>query len=187
MNDAEWESWRTSWVDAEGPLPDVAARAAREAWRHRRANLALFGLMSAGCLVDAWAAIVRKADPITCWSLVVWGVTVSIAFAWIQRGILFRKTASPHEALEFLEQRVRVERRGAQVFRWAYAVGIVFVAIYFRNLFGDDWVVKLVARLVLLAVFAITFSVPWWVRRAANRRQKEIDGWRRWLAEQQLF
>ena len=186
MNDAEWDAWSKNWTSAEGPLPDIRVRAIQQASRHRRANRVLFALMAGGCLANAWAATAGKADPITCWGLILWGVAVSIGFVWIQRGIRLRETANPREALAFLERRVRVERQGAQILRWAYAVGILCVAVYFRNLFGDEWLAKLVARFVLFAIFALTFSAPWWVRRFTDRQKAEIDLWRRWMDEQQL-
>jgi hypothetical protein len=186
MSDAEWEALRSSWTGAEGPLPDVRTRALQQSSRQRRANVIFFSLLAGGALVDAWAAIFERADPYTCWGLILWGAAVSAGFVWIQRGIRLGKTANPREALSFLERRVRVERQGAQIFRWAYAVGIVFVAIHFRNLFGDDWPVKLVARFILLVIFALTFSAPWWIRRFTDRQQEEIARWRRWMDEQQL-
>lgn len=102
------------------------------------------------------------------------------------RRIRLGKSASPREALSFLERRVRVERQGARIFRWAYAAGILLVAIHFRDLFGDEWTVKLVARSILFVIFALTFSAPWWIRRFTDRQEAEIGRWRRWMDEQQL-
>ena len=187
MKDTEWEAWRSKWTGTEGPLPDVRARAVQQASRHRRANRVLFALIAGGALVDLWALIFEEADPILCWALILWGAGVSIGFAWIQRGIRLGEAANPREAVAFLEQRVRVERQGAQLLRWAYAVGTICVAIYFRDLFeADNWPAKLVLRTLTFAAFAMTFSAPWWMRRFTRRQQAEIDLWRRWIDEQQL-
>jgi hypothetical protein len=186
MSDAEWEALRSNWTGAEGPLPDVRARALQQSSRHRRANVVFFALMAGGALVTVWAAVVERADPYTCWGLILWGAAVSIGIVWIQRGIRLAKTVNPREALSFLERRVRVERQGAQIFRWAYAAGILFVAIHFRDLFGDEWRVKLVARCILALIFAFTFSAPWWIRRFTDPQQDEIARLRRWMDEQQL-
>ncbi len=45
---------------------------------------------------------------------------------------------------------------------------------------------KLVGRVILAAVFAVTFCAPWWMRRFTDRRQTELALWRRWIEEQQL-
>jgi hypothetical protein len=169
-----------------GPLPDIRARAVHQVSRHRRANLIFLALMASGALANAWEAIAGRAEPGSAWSLILWSAALSIGFMWIQRGSRLRRTASPREALAFLEQRVRVERQGAQIVRWGYSACLLFVAIYYRGLFGDAWLAKLVARLIFLAFFVIAFTAPWWIRRFTARQQAEIDVWRRWMDEQQL-
>jgi len=186
MNDSEWEAWQANWTSAGGPLPDVRARAAHQASRHRRANVIFLALMACGALANAWAAIAGRAEPISSWILSLWIAAISIGFMWIQRGSRLRRAVSPREALAFLERRVRIERQGAQIVRWGYSACLLFVAIYFRDLFGDAWLVKLVARLVFLAFFVIALTAPWWMRRFTSRQQAEIDVWRRWMDEQQL-
>jgi hypothetical protein len=186
MNDAEWEAWQASWNRAEGPLPDVRACANRQASRHRRANGIFFTIIAAGMIGDAWAAIVKQADPIVGWGLVVWGAAVIAIVVWLQRGSRLGDTATPREALGYLEDRLRIEQRGARILRWVYAVAIVAVAVYHRDLFGDDWQVKLIARALMAVMFALTLSAPWWMRRFAARQHAELALWRRWIDEQQL-
>ncbi len=130
MNDTEWDSWRASWADSQGPLPDVRTAAAKQASRHRRANWMLFALLGGGALVNVWAAAFEDADVVVCVGLLIWGTAVALGVAWIQRGIHLQKTAGPRDAVAFLDRRLRVERQAAQLFRWAYAAGIVATGIY---------------------------------------------------------
>ena len=182
MNDTEWAAWRANWSDAEGPLPDVRARALAQASRHRRANVLFFSLMATGIGVN----LLLQDDLLVRWVVIGFGVSLSIVLGWIQRGAGYRN-GSPREALAFLERRARVERQGAQLIRWALPPFILFVAIYYRDLFGHDaWVAKLLARGILLVIAAVLISAPWWMRRLTDRHQAEIDLWRRWMDEQQL-
>jgi hypothetical protein len=182
MKDPEWAAWSTNWSGAEGPLPDIRARARAQASRHRRASILFFSLMAAGL----GANLVLQDDPIFRWVVIGFGVVLSIVLAWIQRGATYR-SGNPREALAFLERRVRVERQGAQVARWAFPPFMLFVAIYYRDLFGHDALVaKLVARGIFVVIAAILISAPWWVRRWEDRQQTEIRLWRSWMDEQQL-
>lgn len=185
MSDAEWEAWSSKWSGAGGPLPDVRARARQQERRHLRANLIFWALMFFGVLANLFG----QDDPIVRWMLIAWSVVIVAAFLWVQRGSGLSKDPTPRETLAFLERRVRVERRSAQVARWVYPPLMLFVAIYYRDLLGagdDAWVAKLVARALVLALAAVVFSAPWWMRRFTDRQQAEIDLWRRWMNEQQL-
>ncbi len=182
MSDTEWNAWQSSWTGAQGPLPDIRAHALRQRTRHRLGNILFFALMAFGVPANLFL----QDDRSTRWIVISWAVALSIAVLWIQRGTALR-SGNPREALAFLERRVRAERQGAQIARWAYPPLILFVGIYYRDLFGDDaWIAKAVARGVLLAMIAFTASAPWWIRRFTDRQQAEIDRWRRWMDEQQL-
>ena len=117
MSDTEWQAWRSNWKDSGGTLPDVRERARQAASRNRRATLLFFALIVGGLIADVRALMFESLDAITCVGLIVWGVALSIGVVWIQRGSWLRKTANPREALAFLEQRVRIERHGALLFR----------------------------------------------------------------------
>ena len=185
MSDAEWEAWRSKWSSTEGPLPDVRARARQQAARHRRGNIIFFSLMAFGVLANLFG----QDDPLVRWLVISWSVVIVAAFLWIQRGPGLTEDATPRETLAFLERRVLIERRSAQVARWVYPPLMLFVAIYYRDLLGegdDAWVAKLVARALVLVIAAIVFSAPWWMRRFTDRQQREIELWRRWMDEQQL-
>ena len=182
MNDAEWEVWRSRWTGAEGPLPDLRARAAQQAWRHRRANVIFFALFAAGAAVN----LGYQDDLVMRWFLIGWGLLLCLGLVWLQRGSRLEESGTPREAVAYLERRIRIEKNLGQVFRWTYAAGLLFVGIHFRDLFGDDWAVKLVARCLLFAVFVVTFAAPWWMRRFTDRQQLEVDRFRRWLDQQQL-
>ncbi len=186
MSDTEWDGWMKRWGSGGGPLPDVRAHAARQAARHRWGNALLIAIMAGGSLADLWATYTGGLDPVACAVLVVWGVGLTAGVLWLQRGARLARSAGPREAVAFLEARVRFERRAAQLFRWVYAAALLFVGVHFRDLFGDDWQVKLVARLILFAVFVATFTVPWWMRRLTDRQEAELHQWRRWMEEQQL-
>jgi hypothetical protein len=111
---------------------------------------------------------------------------VSAAVIAIQRGAKVRPTDGPRQALAFFERRLSIERKAAQIFRWAHAVSIIFVSVYYRDLFGDDPVVIGVARGIMALLLVATFSAPWWVDRLSARQRGELEGWRRWMEEQQL-
>ena len=182
MSNAEWEAWRSKWTSAEGPLPDIRARALRQASRHRLTSLIFFALLVSGMLSN----LLFQDDPLTRWFLILWAIAISIYFVKIYRGIGLGNSGHPREALAFLEKRVRVERQGAWIFGLACAAVMLFVSIRFTELFGPEWTVKLVARCIMLALAALLFWALWWVRRLADRQQAELDLWRRWLDEQQL-
>ena len=186
-NDAEWEKWHRTWTTAEGPLPDIRARAARESARHRRASAVFIALLGAGCLGDLWALYTGGLDPLGFGVLVLWCALLGGVVLWILRRSAFGSAENPREALAFLERRARLEQQGAHLLRWVFAAGLLFTVIHFRGLFPpEDWLPILVLRVLALAAFVVTFSAPWWVQRFARKQQAEFDLWRRWLDEQQL-
>jgi hypothetical protein len=184
------ERYREQWANASGPLPDVRAIARRSALRDRLGTWLLIALYAFGACANIWVVLFDQGDPIVAAFLCVWSLVIATSLLWIQRHSKVRPTDGPRETLAFFEQRVRVERIAAQIFRWAHVVSILFFSIYYRNLFGDDDTVKRVARLsmaaILVAMLAITFMAPRWAERRAVRQRHDVELWRRWMEEQQL-
>lgn len=186
MSDIEWEHWKEEWDGAAGALPGLRAAARRSELRQRVATALFVALIAAGSALNISSTVAGQTDPITCIVLVSWGVGVCAALLWMQRGARLLGSAGPREAVALLERRVQVERQVAQLLRWAYGGGILFVAIHYRGLFGDDVAAKWIARGIALAALSITVTAPWWVRRFTDRQQAELVRWRRWIEEQQL-
>jgi FtsH-binding integral membrane protein len=190
MIDAEWDSWQSSWTGATGPLPDVRARARREARLHRLANLAFFLLLAIGVvavvpvLFDR-SEIVRQIG----WTDIAFCVAMAAGYLWIQRGIRPRDAGNPRDAIAFLERRLRVERRVAQLVRWVHVALCLVGLVLFPRLTATHEAPRLELTIIfafMFILFAATFSAPWWVGRRNLRQQEEIDRWRRWMDEQHL-
>ena len=185
-----WDSWQSTWAGASGPLPDVRARAEREAWRHRRARVTVFFLAAVAALgsVPAFAAPERVVHLIG-WAILVFSVAMGIGFGVIQRGVGSWRFATPREALGFLERRLGSELRVAHLARWVYLGLCVLGGIATQVLYVEHGS-PLSVRLMTLGCFvfgaALTFSAPWWFGWIARRRQAELDQWRRWMDEQSL-
>jgi hypothetical protein len=190
MSDDGLEKYREQWVGASGPLPDVRSMARRNALRDRLGTWTLIALYAFGAAANIWLVVFDNGDPIVAAFLCVWSMGIAASLLWIQRESRVRPTDGPKETLVFFERRVRVERIAAQIFRWAHVVSILFFSIYYRDLFGDDAAVKLVARVsmgaILLAMLVITFMAPRWAERRAVRQRQDVELWRRWMEEQQL-
>ena len=191
MTDAEWNSWQSSWTGATGPLPDVRARAQREALLHNVANAAFFAMI-AFTLVVALPVIAAAPQPgvhLIGWVIIAFFGTTAIGYLAIQRGIAVNRSGNPRDALAFLERRLRVEHLVAHLVRWVYAgLCLVFVFVFPRVVAGHsapglEMAISFPAMFVALVV---TFSAPWWVARKNRRHQEEIDRWRQWMDEQQL-
>ena len=181
MGDPEAEAWRSGWTGTEVPLPDIRARVTAQVARHRRANILFFALNAGGVIAN----LLGQDDPIVRWLIIAWSVVLSVGLLWIQRGIACPPSGSPREALAYLERRIRMGRQGAHLARWMYPPLMIFVAIYYRDLFGEDAiVVKLVLRAMFGALVVGMISAPWWVRRLTAAQQAEINAWRKWLDEQ---
>jgi hypothetical protein len=190
MSDAEWNSWQSSWSGAAGPLPDVRARARREARVHRLAMAAFFLLVLAA-LPGAWVAFSAPEPPVHAigWMILAFLATMSIGYLMIQRGIGLHRIGNPRDALGFLERRLRVERLTAQLVRWAYAGLCAAFVILFPRLVADHSSPQLelsVSFTGMALVFLVTFSAPWWVARRNRPRVEELGRWRRWMDEQQI-
>ncbi|HTO97895.1 MAG TPA: hypothetical protein VMK66_12680 [Myxococcales bacterium] len=190
MTDTEWDSWQASWKGATGPLPDVRARAHKEVRGHRLANAAFVLLVAMGlagscpAFADASPAVHRIG-----WMILAFCAAMSIGYFSIQRGIEPRKAGNPREALAFLERRLRVERRTAQLIRWVYAGLCLAFLFLFPSVVAKHeapWLEMAISYPFMLLTFALTFSAPWWVARRNRRHQEEIDRWRRWMDDQQL-
>ena len=190
MSDAEWNAWQSRWSGATGPLPDVRARARRESRLHRLARVAFFALVAVGLA----ATIPAFADPVAAvhevgWMIAAFCGAMAIGYLWLQRGIRAHDTGNPRDALAFLERRLRVEHRGAHLVRWTYAaLCLVFVFVFPRVVAGHSApeLEMAISFTAMFITFAVTFSAPWWVARRSRRAQAELDGWRRWMDEQQL-
>lgn len=190
MSDAEWDAWQSTWTGATGPLPDVRARAQKEVRLHRLANVSFFLLVAialAGA-VPAFADASPEVRPIG-WTIVAFFAAMTVGYVSIQRGMDLRRTGNPRDALAFLERRLRVERRAAQLVRWAYAGLCVVFVIVFPRMVARHEAPRLEMAISfswMLVVFVVTFSAPFWVSRRNRRHQEEIDRWRRWMDEQRL-
>ncbi len=191
MSDAEWELWQSTWAGASGPLPDVRARARREARRHWLANAAFFAL-SALTLAVALPEMAKAPEPEVKWIgwlVIAFFAAMSIGYLLIQRGIAVSRTGTPRDALAFLERRLRVERLTAHLVRWVYAaLCLAFLFIFPRLIAHHEkpWLEKAITYPWMLLALIATFTAPWWVARRNRKHQEEIDRWRRWMDEQQL-
>lgn len=185
-----WESWQSTWAGASGPLPDIHARAAREARRHRRTNVSVFLLLAAASL----AAIPAFTAPESVVHLIGWGIlgfctAMLVGFLVIQRGVGSSRVASPREAIDFLERRLQGELRVAHLARWVYLALCLFGSIATQVLYvehGSPLPVRVMTLACFLFGVALTFTAPWWFGRIAQRRQGELDRWRQWLEQQSL-
>jgi len=190
MIDAEWDAWQSSWRGATGPLPDVRARAQRERRSHRFANVAVFALLAVGgaAVIPALSdrsAIVRQI----AWTDMAFCAAMAVGYLWAQRGIRLRFAGTPREAIAFLERRLRVERRAAQVVRWVHAAICLAGVVLFPRLTATHPAPRLELAIIfafMFALFAVTFSAPWWVARRNRPYEAEIARWRRWMDEQNL-
>jgi hypothetical protein len=191
MTDAEWNSWQSRWTGAAGPLPDVRARARREARTHRAARAAFF-LLIAGTLAVALPSMAAAPEPEAKWiAAICIAFFAAMAAAWLaaQRGLGGGGTGNPREALGFLERRLRAEARMAQAVRWVYAaLCVAFLAVFPRlvSRHQKPLVEEMIAYPWMLLVFAATFSAPWWVERRNRKHRQELAEWRRWMDEQSL-
>lgn len=191
MTDAEWNSWQASWTGATGPLPDVRARAQREALMHKFGKAAFFALI-AFTLAAALPPMLSAPEPevpfITV-AMLAFFAAMSIGYLLVQRGLGAGKTGTPRDALAFLEGRLRVERLTAHLVRWGYAaMCVAFLFIFPRLVSHHDrpGLEKAITYPAMALTFVVTFSAPWWVARRNRKHQEEIDDWRRWMDEQQL-
>ncbi|HUM11095.1 MAG TPA: hypothetical protein VLT82_09130 [Myxococcaceae bacterium] len=185
-----WDSWQSTWAGASGPLPDVRARAQREASRHRRTQVTVLLLAAIASLgaVPAFAAPEGAVHAIG-WAILAFGAAMGIGFLVIQRGVGSWRFAGPREALGFLERRLGAELRMARLVRWVYLGMCLFGGIATQVLYIEH-ASPLSVRLMTLGCFlfgvTLAFFVPWWFGRIARRRQAELDRWRSWIDEQGL-
>ncbi len=190
MTDAEWDAWQSSWRGATGPLPDVRARARKEARSQRLAGAAFFILVAA----TLPAAIPAFRDPSPAvhaigWTILAFFAAMSLGYLWVRRGIGASRAGNPRQAIAFLERRLRFERAFAHLVRWCYAGLFLAFVIVFPRVVERHEAPRLelaVSFAWMLAVLAVTFSAPWWVARRNRSHHEEIDRWRRWIDEQQL-
>jgi hypothetical protein len=189
MSDAEWQAWQASWQGATGPLPDIHARTrTRQRW-HRVANLAFFAMMAAGLAGFGRLILLGPGleDRVAGWVAVVFCVTLSIGFVWVQRGLDLRRTGNPRDAVAFLERRVRAEKRGAQLGRVCYVALAFAMGIQVQWMLAEaPWAARAFALACCATVLAFALAMPWWVRRRVARQEEEIVRWRKWMDEQQL-
>jgi hypothetical protein len=62
--------------------------------------------------------------------------------------------------------------------------GVARQVLYVEH--GSPLPVRMMTLTCFLFGIALAFTAPWWFGRIARRRQAEIDGWRRWMDEQNL-
>jgi hypothetical protein len=190
MSDAEWDAWQAHWTGAAGPLPDVRARARREARAHRLAAVAFFALVATALAgsQQAFAAPEPEVHAIG-WMIVAFAAAMGLGYAWIRRGISPRRIGTPREALAFMQQRLRLEHLAAHLVRWTYAGLCAAFVVLFPRVAAPHSAPKLemsIAFPFMALLFAATFSAPWWVARRNRRHRQELDRWRKWMDEQHL-
>ena len=185
-----WESWQSTWAGASGPLPDIRARAEQEARRHRRTNVSVF-LLLVGASLGAIPALTapERVVHLIGWGILGFCIAMLVGFVLIQRGVGSWRVASPREGIGFLERRLQGELRVAHLARWVYLAlcllgGIATQVLYVEH--GSPLPVRVMTLACFFFGFALSFTAPWWFGRIARRRQVEIDGWRRWMDEQNL-
>lgn len=190
MSDTEWSAWQATWSGAAGPLPDVKARAQREVRLHRRARLGFFALVAVG-LAGSVPAFTDPQPEVHAigWVILAFCAAMGFGYGALQGGLRTEEASTPRDAVAFLEKRLRVERRSAQLVRWVYAgLCVAFVAVFPRMVAshsrpGLEMAISFSGMLVTLVV---TFSAPWWVARRNRRHTEELAGWKRWMDEQGL-
>src|SRR5262249_29442966 len=154
---------------ATGPLPDVRARAEREARSHRLAMVAYFALVAIALAASSEAF--RAPEPevrAIGWLILAFIGSMAIGHASIRRGVSARRIGPPRDALSFLERRLRVEHLAAHLVRWAYAGLCVGFVILFPRVAAPHSAPKLemaIAFPAMAVLFAVTFTAPWWVAR----------------------
>jgi hypothetical protein len=190
MIDGEWDAWQSSWTSAAGPLPDIRARARREATLHRLSTAAFFVLVAIGVLgsIPAFADSSRAVQAVG-WAIVTFCAAMSIGYVAIQRGAKANRAGAPREDLAFLERRLRVEKRTAHLVRWVYLALFVFFAFVFPRVVAGHESPRLemaISYSFMSLALAATFTAPWWVARKNRRWSVEIEQWRRWIEEQGL-
>lgn len=190
MNDDDWTAWQARWRGATGPLPDVRARAQKEARAHRWAQVAFFFLVAVG-VAGSVPAFQAPEGAVHAIGFLILAFCAAMAFGYlaIQRGGGARSEGGPRDALAFLERRLRVERLTAQLVRWVYlGLCACFVVLFPRlvethELPGLEMAISFSFMAVTLAA---TFSAPWWVARRNRPHLEELARWRQWMDEQQL-
>ena len=190
MSDTEWSAWQATWSGAAGPLPDVRARAQREVRLHRRARIAFFVLVAVG-LAGSVPAFTDSQPEVHAigWMILAFCGAMGLGYGLLQRGLRPEEAGSPRAAVAFLERRLRVERRSAQLVRWGYAgLCAAFVLVFPRMVASHSrpWLEMAISFSFMLLTLVATFSAPWWVARRNRRHEEELEGWRRWMDEQGL-
>jgi threonine/homoserine/homoserine lactone efflux protein len=187
-SDTEWTSWQEKWKAGEGPLPDIQARAKREARAGRFAVVAFFVLIALGLA----GATVALADPHALPAgvmAVAFCASMSIGYLLIRRGIQGPPDGGPREALGFLERRLRAELRTAHLVRWSYLALFVFFLVIFPPMVRHHSHPEIEIAITfpgMALVAIVTFTAPWWVARRNRRHVDEVTRWKRWLDEQHL-
>jgi len=190
MGDHDWELWQSAWQGVNGALPDVKARASAASARHRLDSVLLAVVLGAGTIGAATGvATGGPATQLVCAGNIAFTALFLAAYFLIQRDLGRARDSAPREAVAFLERRVRLERRTAQLARW-----MTLAMLAFLFAFGDGTLPKSaemdVVRQLLLAGFVavgvITFTAPWWVGWRLARYDAELARMRSWLDEQGL-
>jgi hypothetical protein len=154
------------------------------------ANVGFFLLVAGG--LAATIPAFTAPEPVVHavgWIVIGFCAAMSIGYVSIQRGLGLRAIGNPRDAVAFLERRLLVERRTAQLVRWVYfGLFVVFVFVFPRVVAGHTAprLEVAIGFSGMIIAFAITFSAPWWVARRSRRYQEEIGRWRRWMDEQHL-
>ena len=188
MSDSEWEAWQSTWKGADGPLPDVRARAGAAARRQRIDNVAGLAMIVAGFGISGYLITSGlRHDARIGWMDLVFTMSILVGFLWIQRGLRRDRIGTPRDAIAFLERRLRAER-SASLFAPPLYLALLIAASWESYAVTDAsaWVARAVTAAVLVVGGAVTLAMPLLVRRRTRREEAEIAAWRRWLDEQQL-
>ena len=123
------------------------------------------------------------------WVILAFCGAMGLGYGLLQRGLRPEEAGSPRAAVAFLERRLRVERRSAQLVRWGYAGLCAAFVLVFPRMVASHSRPELEMGIsfgFMLVTLAATFSAPWWVARRNRRYEEELEGWRRWMDEQGL-
>jgi len=128
MGDHDWELWQSAWQGVNGALPDVKARASAASARHRLDSVLLAVVLGAGTIGAATGvATGGPATQLVCAGNIAFTALFLAAYFLIQRDLGRARDSAPREAVAFLERRVRLERRTAQLARWMTLAMLAFL------------------------------------------------------------
>jgi hypothetical protein len=118
--------------------------------------------------------------------LIVFPLGVSAGFLALQRAAWKPIVQTPVGLLDYLQRRLQMSERAAELVRWAGLVASIFTLC----VVGETWLTaqappsheavrKLVSGLATIgSTFAVTWTAPWWASKVMARRRRELARWR---------